>query len=227
MPEITLTVESNAPEALSKAIQDLCVEHGIDIDELSDGFHTYNALYNQRLYLFAALVNTFPTLSWKSKHHFDGTEPFGGGWFIVGINTEAGQYTYHYQLKDWDIFNCPEIENAPQWDGHTDADVPRLLSLSDERDEWAEREVELACKNEREGVEKPEDAEYGVACYRSALRAYSSLSRDGHSGMSIQITKGILNRLIDGRTLTPIVDTPDIWEKIAEMEGKKSTNAVA
>ena len=27
-----------------------------DIDEISDGFHTFNSLYNQRLCLWAALV---------------------------------------------------------------------------------------------------------------------------------------------------------------------------
>jgi len=33
-----------------------------DIGEFSDGYHTFNSLYRQRLILFAALVNTFPTL---------------------------------------------------------------------------------------------------------------------------------------------------------------------
>ena len=53
-----------------------------------------------------------------------------------------------------------------------------------------------------------------MACYKSALRAYECLYRDGHSGFSIQITKSILNRLIDGKCLTPIEDTPDIWSDI-------------
>lgn len=85
---------------------------------------------------------------------------------------------------------------------------------------WAEREIELACESERKGAEKPEDAAHGVACYDSALRAYQSLMRDGHSGFSIQITKSLLNRLIDGKCLTPIEDTPDIWEDVSEMFGK-------
>lgn len=101
----------------------------VDIGEISDGFHTFNSLYRQRLILFAALCNTYSELAWKSKRHFDGEVPFGGGWFIVGINTPEGQYTYHYELKDWDLFKCQELECAPQWDGHTDADVERLLSL--------------------------------------------------------------------------------------------------
>ena len=102
-----------------------------DIGEVSDGFHTFNSLYHQRLILFATLVNNFPHLAWKSRRHSDGEAPFGGGgWFIVGINTPAGQYTYHYEDKDWDIFHCPEIDMAPEWDGHTDEDVERLLSLT-------------------------------------------------------------------------------------------------
>ena len=46
-----------------------------DIGEFSDGFHTFNSLYHQRLILFAALVNTFPTLAWKSHKHSDGEAP--------------------------------------------------------------------------------------------------------------------------------------------------------
>lgn len=61
-----------------------------DIGEFSDGFHTFNSLYHQRLILFAALVNTFPALAWKSHKHSDGEAPFGGGWFIVGVDTPKG-----------------------------------------------------------------------------------------------------------------------------------------
>lgn len=79
---------------------------------------------------------------------------------------------------------------------------------------WAEKEVDLACKKEREAAEGTDDWKYGVLCYESALKAYHSLCQDGHSGFSIQLTKGILNRLIDGKCLTPIEDTSDIWSDI-------------
>lgn len=48
---------------------------------------------------------------------------------------------------------------------------------------------------------------------------------DGHSGMSIGITKNILNRLIAGKPLTPIVDTEDIWDAGVSFEknGERST----
>lgn len=101
----------------------------INVGEISDGFHTFNSLYHQRLILFAVLCNTFVDISWKSKKHSDGKVPFGGEWFIVGIDTPEGQYTYHYELKDWDLFKCKELKKAPVWDGHTDKDVERLLSL--------------------------------------------------------------------------------------------------
>lgn len=78
--------------------------------------------------------------------------------------------------------------------------------------EWAKREVEIACK--RENPDKKEgEFDYGCACYESALKAFESLCEDGHSGMSIGFTKNILNRLIDGKPLTPIEDTDDVWSK--------------
>ena len=85
---------------------------------------------------------------------------------------------------------------------------------------WAEKEIEIACKLEREasGV-KNDDWDYGCACYESALKAYKSLIEDGHSGFSIVMIKHILNRLIDGKPLTPIEDTPDIWNDISDIIG--------
>ena len=79
--------------------------------------------------------------------------------------------------------------------------------------EWAKREIEIACKSER--GDKPEtEWDYGCACYESAYRAFQSLAGDGHSGMSISITKNILNRLIEGKPLTPVEDTPDVWNEV-------------
>lgn len=218
-------------------LKQFCIDNNIppeklgDIGEVSDGFHTFNSLYHQRLILFATLVNAFPTLSWKSRKHHDGEVPFGGGWFIVGIDTPAGQYTYHYEDKDWDIFQCPEVETAPEWDGHTDKDVERLLSLNTKcasegntQSGWAEREIALAIEAEKKMAEGTDDWAYGAACYESALRAHQSLCQEGHTGYSIQIAKGILNRLIDGKCLTPIEETPDIWADISESYPKEDTH---
>lgn len=79
--------------------------------------------------------------------------------------------------------------------------------------DWAKNEINLACKLER--GDNPEDTfDYGCSCYESAYKAYQSLMSDGHTGMSIGITRNILNRLIDGKPLTPIEDTPDVWSDV-------------
>lgn len=93
------------------------------------------------------------------------------------------------------------------------------MSMTD----WAKREVEIACKREKENNEEDGMWDYGCACYESALKAYNSLMEDGHSGYSIGMTKYILMRLIDGRPLTPIEDTDDIWNEVSLFrEGEKS-----
>ena len=79
---------------------------------------------------------------------------------------------------------------------------------------WAEKEVEIACAKERAASENPNEWDYGCACYESALKAFNCLMEDGHSGYSIGITKSILVRLIEGKPLTPIEDTPDVWNLV-------------
>ena len=99
-----------------------------DVEKMSDGYHTFADLYEQRLILSAALAKNNPH-AWKSKRHEDGSVPFGGGWFIMGFDTDEGCYTYHYELKDWDLFQCEEFDKGRPWDGHTSKDVRRLLSI--------------------------------------------------------------------------------------------------
>ena len=99
-----------------------------DVGKMSDGYHTFADLYEQRLILSAALAKNNPN-AWKSKRHEDGSVPFGGGWFIMGFDTDEGCYTYHYELKDWDLFQCKELDKGKPWDGHTSKDVRRLLSI--------------------------------------------------------------------------------------------------
>lgn len=86
---------------------------------------------------------------------------------------------------------------------------------------WAKREVEIACARER-GDKSSDEWDYGCACYESAYKAYKCLMGDGHSGMSIVFTKNILNRLIDGKPLTPIEDTPEVWEMLTDYDDKIS-----
>ena len=70
--------------------------------ETSDGYHTFNELYHHRAVLFSVIVRDHPDLAWKSKLHHAGD--MFDGMFIVGIETPAGQATYHYDIDPyWDI----------------------------------------------------------------------------------------------------------------------------
>ena len=111
----------------------VCNEFGLsDIGDFSDGYHTFNELYHQRAILFATIVNQNADIAWKSLKHEDGQYCFDsdGEWFIVGVDTPEGSYTYHYETdKYWDMFQCKELPTGKHWDGHTEEDVTRLLSL--------------------------------------------------------------------------------------------------
>lgn len=86
--------------------------------EVSDGYHTFNELYHHRALLFASLSNVIPDRFWKSKLHEDGT--MFDGMFIVGMSTEEGYATYHYDIDPyWDMFDVKELDKAPEFDGHT------------------------------------------------------------------------------------------------------------
>ena len=99
---------------------------------VSDGYHTFDELYFHRMILFAVICNSNKDLAWKSWKHHDGT--MYDDYFIVGINTPEGQYTYHYHKSKWDYFKVKELENAPEWDGHTPEYIIRLLSLVKEEE---------------------------------------------------------------------------------------------
>lgn len=99
-------------------------------------------------------------------------------------------------------------------------ELPYVTEEKADSQSWAEREIEIACKQERAGNETPNgEFDYGCACYESALKAYQSLCEDGHSGFSIGLTKRILNRLIEHKPLTPIEDTDDVWSDISDISG--------
>ncbi len=101
--------------------------------ETSDGYHTFNELYEFRLLYNAALFNVWANMSsniplvTKSWRHSDGEPCFGGGWFVVTAQLPTGQITNHYEEKDWDLFQIPEVRTAPEWDGHTAQDVATRL----------------------------------------------------------------------------------------------------
>lgn len=97
-----------------------------DVGETSDGYHTFNELYEHRHNLFIALMKCYPDKSWMSKRHDDGS--MYKGWFIAGIETPNGQATYHLPQKYWHICPAKVLKKAPKWDGHTPDDVIKRIN---------------------------------------------------------------------------------------------------
>ncbi len=122
--------------------------------KISDGYHTFDELYEHRIILFIALckkingedemqkqlgafkegfafdANGWIRKVWRSKLHSDGS--VYDGWFILGIGKETGsQVSYHLPLSKWDETDFAEtLEKAPEFDGHTSNDVlDRLKNL--------------------------------------------------------------------------------------------------
>lgn len=112
-------------------------------EDISDGYHSFKELYDHRIQLFIALCKVLHQkwldderssdpdyeVPWKSKKHSDGSE--WDGWFIAGINMDKGeQITYHLPIEKWKELQAEELDKAPDFDGHTSADViQRLKSL--------------------------------------------------------------------------------------------------
>lgn len=135
--------------------QDFKDNFTVDTGEISDGYHTFNELYEFRKMYNVALFNELAnpnTVRYhldkkefagvgstqgnkyqvhKSWKHNDGELCFGGGWFIVSAMLPGGQISNHYKAEDWDLFQIPEEEKALfKFDGHTGKDVlERLKNL--------------------------------------------------------------------------------------------------
>ena len=131
------------------------IAHGVTdippegIGEMSDGYHTFNELYHHRAVLFSVICNAMPDKAWKSKRHDTGD--MYDGMFIVGIETNHGQATYHYDVDPyWDMFNVPELEYAPKWDGHTPQEAINRIANGVTVQEWISVKEKLP--NDREWV---------------------------------------------------------------------------
>lgn len=108
--------------------------------QADDGFHSFEDLYAHRIALYIQLCKQIQNQPyddenkfgvWRSKIHGDG-KPSYDGWFIMGIGKEKGkQISYHIPLVCWEDTEFAEtLDKAPEWDGHTPADViERLKAL--------------------------------------------------------------------------------------------------
>lgn len=111
------------------------MENGIKMkkEKISDGYHTFEELYEHRHIIFIALCKNYKNKVWRSKLHLDGSNY--AGWFILGINKEKGkQITYHLPINKWKETSFTEtLKKAPEFDGHSPKDViNRIKKLKNE-----------------------------------------------------------------------------------------------
>ena len=133
--------KKNPAEKINKLIAS---EKNLETGSITDGYHTFDELYEFRLVYNALLFNKWAEnkvvvgnttyrgkneyLVHKSMKHNDGEYCFGGGWFIVSAMLPSGQISNHYKMKDWDLFRVPVEEKALfEFDNHTSQDVLKRL----------------------------------------------------------------------------------------------------
>lgn len=130
----------DAKDELLAFLQKVEIEANKIDGETSDGYHTFNELYDYRRVYNAALFNEWATRGKYSVHkswrHSDGELAFGGDWFIVVAQLPTGQISNHYEAKYWDDFRVPEAELPLTYDGHTPQEaLDRLAALRNQTGE--------------------------------------------------------------------------------------------
>jgi len=92
-------------------------------NDISDGYHTFDELYDHRCLLFINLCLLQPE---KSAYKFD---PAFGDWFCLYLEMPKGQISYHIHEKHLPLIagRIP-LDQSYVWDGHTSAQVLERLS---------------------------------------------------------------------------------------------------
>lgn len=89
-------------------------------DDLSDGYHTFGELYDHRCLLWVNLCLATPERAYW-RNGFD-------GWPLLGMETPAGQVSYHVPERLLELFKDRIKEGGPEWDGHVSIDVLHRLT---------------------------------------------------------------------------------------------------
>ena len=96
-----------------------------DTKKVSDGYHTFEELYEHRVVIYIKLVKLAQQLGHKAAW-----KPHYPGWPVLFLETPAGQISYHFPEKFLPTVDgfIPRDDNHV-WDGHESLDViSRLLS---------------------------------------------------------------------------------------------------
>lgn len=157
--EVTLYVDvvNEEPIPDKKTVQQIQYEINVNSacspsfrrGELSDGYHTFDELYEHRNQLFISLCKSqhyiwhaehwdndtktsdIPSPVYKTRVHFDG-ESSPDGYFVLMLDWGNGrpkQMSYHLPDRLWNTLDwCPVIDKVRDFDCHTSADVLKRLA---------------------------------------------------------------------------------------------------
>lgn len=91
--------------------------------DISDGFHTFDELYEHRVLLFINLCMKMRDFATIGKTD--------GDWFVMFLELPAGQISYHLHVKYLPLV-APHItaDLTKEWDGHDSKDVIDRLMRS-------------------------------------------------------------------------------------------------
>lgn len=84
--------------------------------DISDGYHTFDELYDHRCLLYIAWITSdgCPGAPYRIPDHYP-------GWDVLGVDTYGGQISYHVPAKYRHLYesHIPLAGDGYQFDGHT------------------------------------------------------------------------------------------------------------
>lgn len=86
---------------------------------------------------------------------------------------------------------------------------------------WIDNEVRLAIANEKSGQVEDGDeifTKYAISCIKAAAKIAKQFSKQGHSGMSAEITLDLIRKLCSFTPLTALTGEDDEWDTREDRE---------
>ncbi len=100
-------------QTINDAIRTLRNEGLIDLNDVSDGNHTFSVLYEQRRTLLRLILNAYKDLAWKSYFDINGIPIEADNKFLVGLDTPLGPVGFIINNNHYSDFNVSDITRAP------------------------------------------------------------------------------------------------------------------
>ena len=96
-------------------------------NDISDGYHTFDELYEHRVLLYILAIKGLPEKAYVKLDHYE-------GWDCIYQYINGNQISYHVPVKYRDLYisEC-EVDNEHTYDGHTSQDVLNTIKNYCER----------------------------------------------------------------------------------------------